>query len=68
MRNCISLGVYNTSVNVGRYNFLIVKFRMKNQNCVRMGCSCHMACNTALQVVTKAFCKVFGDNLMLMIF
>ena len=62
MTNCISLGVGNTSVNVGRYNSPIVKFRKKKQNCVLMGCPCHIARNTALQAVTKVFCKVFGDR------
>ena len=54
-------GIDNTSVNVGLYDFLIVKFRNKNQNCVVMCFPCHIARNTALQAVTKAFCKVFGD-------
>ena len=45
--NCISLGVDNTSVNVGKHKSLIVEARKQNANIILMGCPCHIAHNTA---------------------
>ena len=45
--HCVSLGVDNTSVNVGKHNSLIVEARKMNSNIILMGCPCHMAHNTA---------------------
>ena len=45
--HCVSLGVDNTSVNIGKLNSLIVKARKMNENIILMGCPCHMAHNTA---------------------
>ena len=44
---CTSLGVDNTSVNVGKHNSLILEARKKNKNILLTGCPCHMAHNTA---------------------
>ena len=52
---CISLGVDNTSVNIGKHHSLITKAREKN-DVILMGCPCHMAHNTARHA-TKAFEK-----------
>ena len=53
---CISLGVDNTSVNIGKHHFLITKAREKNDETILMGCPCHMAHNTARHA-TMAFEK-----------
>ena len=50
--NCISLGVDNTSVNVGKHKSLIVEARKQNANIILMGCSCHIAHNTAKHSTT----------------
>ena len=49
--NCISLGVDNTSVNIGKHHSLITKAREKNSDIILMGCPCHMAHNTAPHAV-----------------
>ena len=49
--NCISLGVDNTSVNIGKHHSLITKAREKNSDIILMGCPCHMAHNTAQHAV-----------------
>ena len=46
---CISLGVDNTSVIIGKHHFLITKAREKNDETILIGCPCHMAHNTARQ-------------------
>ena len=53
---CISLGVDNTSVNIGKHHSLITKAREKNDEIILMGCPCHMAHNAARHA-TKAFEK-----------
>ena len=53
---CISLGVHNTSVNIGKHHSLITKAREKNDEIILMGCPCHMAYNTARHT-TKVFEK-----------
>ena len=53
---CISLGVDNTSVNIGKHHSLITKARENNDEIILIGCPCHMAYNTARHA-TKAFEK-----------
>ena len=53
---CISLGVDNTSVNIGKHHSLITKAREKNDEIILMECPCHMAHN-ATHHATKAFEK-----------
>ena len=58
--NCVSLGVDNTSVNVGRHNSLIVETRKRNNNIFLMGCPCHIAHNAAKKATT-AFEKIVNN-------
>ena len=53
---CISLGVDNTSVNIGKHHSLITKARENNDEIILIGCPCHMAYNTARHA-TKSFEK-----------
>ena len=53
---CISLGVDNTSVNIGKHHSLITKARENNDEIILIGCPCHMAYSTARHA-TKAFEK-----------
>ena len=45
--NCVSLGVDNTSVNVGKHHSLFVEAKKLNPHIMLMGCPCHIAHNTA---------------------
>ena len=45
--NCVSLGVDNTSVNVGKHRSLFVEAKKLNPHIMLMGCPCHIAHNTA---------------------
>ena len=53
---CISLGVDNTSVNIGKHHSLITKTRVKNDEMILMGCPCHMA-HIAARHAIKTFEK-----------
>ena len=57
---CVSLGVDNTSVNVGKHNSVIVEARKKNKDIILMGCPCHIAHNTASKA-TKSFVNVVKE-------
>ena len=45
--SCVSLGVDNTSVNVGKHNSLLVEAKKLNPHIMLMGCPCHVVHNTA---------------------
>ena len=55
---------FNTSVNVGRNNSVIVESHKKNEHIILMGCPCHIVHNAASKA-TKAFVKVADKILML---
>ena len=57
---CVSLGVDNTSVNVGRHNSLNVEASKKNEDIILMGWLCHIAHNTASKA-TNSFVKVANN-------
>ena len=57
---CVSLAVINTSVNVGRNNFVIVEARKKNKSIILTNCPCDTAHNAASKA-TKAFVKVVNN-------
>lgn len=59
---CVSLGVDNTSVNVGRHNSVIVEARKKNEDIILMGCPCHIAHNAAKKA-TDVFSKINGFDI-----
>ena len=48
--NCVSLGVDNASVSVGRYNSVIVKARKENSSIILTGCPCHITHNAASKI------------------
>ena len=52
---CVSVGVGNTSVNVG--NSLIGEARKENDNIILMGCPCHVTQNTPKKAM-DAFAKI----------
>ena len=58
---CISLGVDNTSVSIGKHHSLITKARERNDEIILMGCPCHMAHNTTYHA-TKALEKLVIFN------
>ena len=41
--NCVSLGVYNTSVNVGKHRTFFVEARKLNPHIMLIGGPCHIA-------------------------
>ena len=45
--NCISFGVDNTSVNVGKHHSIMTHVQEKNSACYFMGCPCHLVHNIA---------------------
>ena len=57
---CVSLGVDNTSMNVGKHNSVIVEARKKNKDIILMGCPCHIVHNTVSKA-TKAFVNVVKE-------
>ena len=52
-KNCISLGVDNTSVIFGTHKSLIVEARKQNANIILMGCPCHIAHNIKQNMVRR---------------
>ena len=45
--NCISFGVDNASVNLGRHHSIVTHVQGKNSACYFMGCPCHLVHNIA---------------------
>ena len=55
--NCIGVAVDNTSVNIGRHNFIMTRVLQENRSVYFMGCPCHIVHNTALKA-SESFAKV----------
>lgn len=60
--NCVSFGVDNTSVNIGRNNSIMTRALEKNSNISFMGCPCNIMHNTA-SYAAKAYAEITGFNL-----
>ena len=62
--NCVSLGVYNTSVNAGKHRSFFVEARKLNPHIMLIGCPCHIAHNTAmsLKIVLMGLIKELRVN------
>lgn len=59
---CTSLGVDNTSVNVGVHNSLKTRVQHKNSAIYISGCPCHMIHNAARKA-SDCFCNVCGFDI-----
>ena len=50
---CVAVGLDNTSVNVGKKNFIMTRVLAKNKNISINGCPCHIIHNTANKVAER---------------
>ncbi len=55
--NCVGCGVDNTSVNLGKHNYIKTRVQHVNPSIYFMGCPCHIAHNTAC-IAANAFNRV----------
>ena len=62
MGNSVSVGVDNTSVNIGCRNSIMNRVVEKNSHTEFIGCPCHIVHNTA-SFAAKAFTDVTGFDL-----
>ena len=50
--NCVSIGMDNTSVNVGRRNSIMTKVQVVSPSVFVNGCACHIIHNTAIKAAS----------------